>query len=226
MKTKEQNWKRHLEEISSILKKNKVDFFLDTGTLLGAIREQRFIPWDNDIDLGILYNDGINIEKILEDCYTKGYNVNYFHNAIYIFKGKDIHIGITLYKKEGFYFKSELIKAVCFNKIQYFLLQVKRKKIIKCLGYGINYFIKNKILKNQFLLQLIPFNLLNIKVTEIIKEVSIPQELFSSFIDIEFYGEKYNVPKKNILYLKHRYGENWKTPVENYNYIEDDKSLL
>ena len=39
--------------VSEILKKNQLKFWLDAGTLLGAIRDKKLIPWDHDLDLGI-----------------------------------------------------------------------------------------------------------------------------------------------------------------------------
>ena len=44
---------RALEEVSSLLKNNNINFWVCHGTLLGIIRENRLLPWDKDIDLAV-----------------------------------------------------------------------------------------------------------------------------------------------------------------------------
>jgi len=55
-----------LIEFDAVCKKHQLQYWLDSGTLLGAVRHQGFIPWDDDIDLSMPiedYNQFLKIAK-------------------------------------------------------------------------------------------------------------------------------------------------------------------
>ncbi|MBO5738241.1 LicD family protein [bacterium] len=62
---------RLLEITDYLLQKNNIQYWLEFGTLIGAIRHQGFIPWDDDIDISVLWDDYLKLPKLFEDLISK-----------------------------------------------------------------------------------------------------------------------------------------------------------
>ena len=52
--------------IDDVCRNNSIEYFLFGGTLIGAIRHNGFIPWDDDIDITLMRNDYERLIAILK----------------------------------------------------------------------------------------------------------------------------------------------------------------
>ncbi len=60
-----------LKEIDRICKENDIKYFLTGGSLLGAVRYGHSIPWDDDLDIGMLRSDFEKFRKICPELIDK-----------------------------------------------------------------------------------------------------------------------------------------------------------
>lgn len=63
---------RLAEIVAADFKRQGINYFLSAGNLLGAMRGGRFIPWDDDIDFGLLRPDFNRAVAYLSENYNRG----------------------------------------------------------------------------------------------------------------------------------------------------------
>lgn len=56
-----------LKIFDDICRKENIEYWIDYGTLLGAVRHQGFIPWDDDIDVSMTYESYVKFFNVCEN---------------------------------------------------------------------------------------------------------------------------------------------------------------
>src|SRR5690625_4547638 len=67
----------HFKLIVDLLDSIQMDYWIEYGTMLGAVREKGFIPWDSEFDVGIWNGDfQKNKNYLLDNFLKKGFYVD------------------------------------------------------------------------------------------------------------------------------------------------------
>ena len=59
-----------LRDIDEMCRENNINYWIESGTMLGAIRHNGFIPWD-DVDIGMLRYDYEKFSKVVPSCFPE-----------------------------------------------------------------------------------------------------------------------------------------------------------
>ncbi len=193
-----------LQIVVEILDKYKIKYYLDFGTLIGAVRENRLIPWDDDLDISLLNEDDYyKIPDIIKEIKSK------YSYRTYLFTFESARKKRKVRKKEIF------CKNISFTDSQnYQILKIRTNKFW-IFGRGntcIDIFFKYQYNNASYWFAYG-------------KENSVPLEYMSNeLINIDFYGIKCTIPKNYDKYLTYKYGD-WKIPNENWSHDNDDFSI-
>lgn len=94
--------------IDAFCKERGIEWFMDSGTALGAMRHGGFIPWDDDIDIGMMRADYDRFIEEAQDGLPAGYSLQTFEN-------NETFAGLfaKVYKEGTAFHTKETIEAGC-----------------------------------------------------------------------------------------------------------------
>lgn len=83
-----------LKEVTQIFENNNIEYWLEGGTLLGIRRENRLLPWDNDLDISVHASQLNKLNSLIKNLKNKGYRVRtrYFSETNDEFKRGDLRM--------------------------------------------------------------------------------------------------------------------------------------
>jgi lipopolysaccharide cholinephosphotransferase len=106
-----------LYSVNKILKKSNVTYWIEGGTLLGAIRDNKLIPWDHDLDLGMKFFNQNQMIKLIKELKKEFYvSVKKFKEKKDLWILGDYRV-LKIYPRKNIFFKSDL----CLDLFVYYL---------------------------------------------------------------------------------------------------------
>jgi len=224
-----------LKKIKGILDENNINYWLDEGTLLGAVREKKIIEWDHDIDFSVWYTDLEKIKPLFSEINKTGVQVCFFEwkkHIKMVDKGYEIDINLYHLKDENavrMWHVSNKLGRI----LDYFIWTMHLKNPEKR-KFNVPFFITRTLVRlsnklsekvNKKILKKLE-KTYEKKGCRIVQRVTVPSYFFKELTNLEFYKMQFKVPKKTEEYLEYRYGKDWRIPKRDYVFYEDDQSAV
>ncbi len=64
-----------LSEVAGVCERHGIKWFADCGTLIGAVRHEGYVPWDDDLDIGMLRSDWLKFFSLAEKELPENYKI-------------------------------------------------------------------------------------------------------------------------------------------------------
>ncbi len=229
-----------LHDVREIFHRHTLTVWLDCGTLLGAVRGGTFIPWDDDIDLGMwtIDLDATDQQALWHDLNAREFNVYRLADKL-ILDRSGVPINISLFGKEGDVamraayplHTHSLSKAI---RVLWWVSHARRQVSNVSVGWprSVDSAIKRLLVTGYELVPGMLADWIEPTTHALCKAAgctdinwSVPLNYFDAFVQIPFLGDLWPVPRDTEQYLQFRYGPDWRVPNENFSTVRDDGAV-
>lgn len=202
-----------LKNVAEFCEKNNIKYYLTYGTLLGAIRHQGFIPWDDDIDIAMPRPDYIKFNQL----YPVKNKCNYYVLSSIITNSKHLYTFAKVFDirtdkiEEGLNYDEDSMRGIDIDifpldgvpeDVQKCLAFKKtQKKLFRCFLYSRMPFQKSKSIVKTFLKYSI-LGILHAFGTSRFNKLINKRAMKYSFDTSEYIGSNINFFMKNKEHFK------------------------
>jgi len=223
-----------LRQVKTILDAYRIDYWLDIGTLLGAVRDNKIISWDHDIDLGTWQNNTSKVCQAFKQFRDDGFRVRYNRYILRLEK-QGCPLSIILYKLENGSAKIHW-GPNCISHWNHKFVSILLWAAIST-HYANVSLDKAPSIREVALLVLCRFaRIIPLCLKEWAKKIEhtrgsrfvwiVPADYFFNLSTMKFYGMEIKVPAKTEEYLTYRYGKNWRIPRKDWVTARDDGAVF
>ncbi len=239
--------KEILDVIDKLCRENNITYWLASGTLLGAVRHKGFIPWDDDIDIEILYKDRRRFIRACESL-PEHYILQYhstdpdYYSQILKVRSKEGNVHETIYvhgreydsasKFQGYFIDifTEEPSTLCLVKLSNKLLSLLHYIKYRCKGgrfmMELLYHGSNIIYSIMRLLsKLNPWAKLYYHSYGSFFHSSRQKKDLLPVTEIEFEGTLYKAPSSPHDYLTRMFGNYMELPSHDHRSPHHDKNI-
>jgi len=228
-----------LRTVKTVFDRYDIEFWLDGGALLGAMRDGRLIPWDNDIDICTWKSNASKMTPgtpAYKELYDAGCELYFLEDKVVIDKN-DYPINVSLFQLRGdkaireFPFAETPISRLFRNFWWAFSVSYHG-------GFSLRRIFRIKSTGKVILVKIsrmLPSRLRNtlakimVKIAKIFgcREIcwTVPSHFFMDLSTMDFYGMEIKVPARKEEYLAYRYGKDWMTVRKKWSTLGEDGAV-
>ncbi len=225
-----------LEQTKDVFDKFNLEFWLDCGTLLGAVRDGEFLSWEYDIDYGA-WADKVHGDlktSLSREFSKKGFSTRIAADHMNISKGERTYVDINFYTL----YDDKAIKPTRRAKNLLGRWLSVLLPILAAPSYPRRIGKSNPTIEKQLAIvsRKMPSRLRNQFVhigSFVYKEIGsedvswvVPSHYFRNLSVIKFYGIEFKVPTDPEKYLAYRYGKDWLVPKKEWITCENDGAVI
>lgn len=233
-----------LKYIDSVCRANDIPYFLDYGTLLGAIRHKGFIPWDDDIDICMKRDDYNRFLKAIEASPSDQYLLltDKKDNGYYYEFGKMVDarteltetglnelpgmgVWVDIFPKDNLPSCHKIIRTLSFISVSMRIFATHKQFPKQYPSYCYPIWLIARMFGYRFFMSVTKFWQRTAHKTKKVKFVGDlrdrtapkyywPKDMFDEAVMLDFENEKFPAPKKWDEYLKGLYNDYMTLPPE------------